>query len=105
MSGLSRRTALTSGTASRIHSDEDCCVSQSASVTLCPCSWSHAARWTARVDFPTPPLEFAITIIIQLHLHDFFPAGKHYVKTDLFPSILLSCWQEYLPDRMTEGMK
>ena len=30
-SGLSSLTALTSGTASRIHSDEECCVSQSAS--------------------------------------------------------------------------
>ncbi len=27
-----------------------------------PCSCSHAARWTATVDFPTPPLELAIAI-------------------------------------------
>jgi len=25
-----------------------------------------------------------------LHLHDFFPAGKHYVQTEVFPSFLLA---------------
>jgi hypothetical protein len=39
---------------------------------------------------------------MQFGLHDFFPAGKHYVWTDVFPSILLSSLKELLPDRMTE---
>ena len=38
---------------------------QGHSVTLCPCWWSQAARCTANVDVPTPPLEFATTIIMQ----------------------------------------
>jgi len=40
-----------------------------------------------------------------LHLHDFFPAGKHYVQMDVFPSVLLACLQERVPDRKTEVMK
>jgi hypothetical protein len=42
---------------------------------------------------------------MPLHLHAFLPAGKHYVQKEVFPSDLLSCWQERLPDRKTEGMK
>ncbi len=62
---LLRRTSFMLGTASRIHCDEDSWASQSAKVTRCPCSCSQAARWTESVDFPTPPLLFATTIIMH----------------------------------------
>ena len=56
-------------------------MSQSASVTRWPCSWSHAARWTASVLLPTPPFEFATTIImgrtVALHRRH---VGKPFVK-------------------------
>ena len=54
-------------------------MSQSASVTLCPCCCSQAARWTAMVDFPTPPLELAMTIIMFWTIEHCFHAGKQYV--------------------------
>ncbi len=63
--GVSQPDGFYLGGRFSIQSEELCCVSQSASVTLCPCSCSQAARWTARVDLPTPPLEFATTIIMH----------------------------------------
>ena len=44
LSGLSSLTVRTSGADSAIHSDEECCASQSARMTLCPCSLSQVAK-------------------------------------------------------------
>src|SRR5512145_2541970 len=63
-SAPARRVIGTSGIASLIHSEEDCCGSQSASATPWPCAWSQPASDPASVDFPTPPLELTIATIM-----------------------------------------
>lgn len=72
-------TPVTPGTASATQSEDDRCGSQSASTTLLPCRWSHPARWTARVDFPTPPLVFAMTTI-NYHTYDRLISGRQAVR-------------------------
>ena len=48
-------------------------------MTRCPCSWSQAARWTARVDFPTPPFEFATAMIMYSDIEDIHHESKRYL--------------------------
>ncbi len=74
----------TSGAASRIHSDDDYCESQSANVTRWPCLWSQAAKWTAMVSLPTPPFEFAMVMYMQV--------GSHSTHAIMLASIFQASW-------------
>jgi len=53
------------GSASSAHAELERCLSVSSKATLLPWSKSHTARWTASVDFPTPPLLFANAISMK----------------------------------------
>src|ERR1700683_4204864 len=94
-SGSESRTVLTPGIASLIHSEDECWVSQSASVTLCPCSCSQAAKWTASVDLPTPPLELATTIIM----------GGHYHRQTCLQALCTACRHAGLPTCLPRGTR
>ena len=54
--------------------------SQSARITECPCSLSQVARCTDSVDLPTPPLEFATTMIMPEHIQPFWACCKYYAR-------------------------
>ena len=55
VSGSFKQMAFTPAAASRIHCDDDCWESQSASVTLWPCLLSQAARWYGKRRFADAP--------------------------------------------------
>ncbi len=61
-SGVCRQVTRMSGSISEIQRDELRWTSASIRAVLCPRSLSHIARCTARVLFPTPPLEFVKAI-------------------------------------------
>ena len=80
-------------------------MSQSARMTACPRSWSHAARCTESVDLPTPPLEFATVIIMSACNTRFRTTCKQYVLAAGWScSRMGDMLASPTPDRLTYGL-
>src|SRR5207253_11349126 len=93
-SGVAAVRTVIEGSASLIHCELERCLSVSRSATLVPWSWSQTARWTARVDFPTPPLVFAKTMFTKSTVarkKGCWQEGFLIRKSACFPDVMPAC--------------
>jgi hypothetical protein len=59
--------------------EEDPWTSESTNATLPPLSESQTAKWTATVDFPTPPFWFATATIMVLSYFVDYLLARYFV--------------------------